>query len=136
MTELMVLPGDKKSIEQVFIEGQDIDSTIAKIREEAKNLPLDMTVRVATINARSVRELAKQRRIAKENQAKIDRQAAEAKHIEDERLARESDKSHKAKINRQALADLVGHTDLTEDQAKQVIKCIAKGLISNVSTNY
>ena len=39
MTELMVLPSDKKGIEQVFIEGQDIDSTIAKIREEAKNLP-------------------------------------------------------------------------------------------------
>ena len=45
MTELMVLPSDKKGIEQVFIEGQDIDSTIAKIREEAKNLPVDMTVR-------------------------------------------------------------------------------------------
>lgn len=45
MTELMVLPSDKKGIEQVFIEGQDIDSTIAKIREEAKNLPTDMTVR-------------------------------------------------------------------------------------------
>ncbi len=29
MTELMVLPSDKKGIEQVFIEGQDIDSTIS-----------------------------------------------------------------------------------------------------------
>lgn len=45
MTELMVLSSDKKSIEKVFIEGQDIDSTIAKIRDEAKNLPVDMTVR-------------------------------------------------------------------------------------------
>ena len=45
MTELMVLPSDKKGIEQVFIEGQDIDSTITKIREEAKNLPADMSVR-------------------------------------------------------------------------------------------
>lgn len=45
MTELMVLPSDKKGIEQVFIEGQDIDSTITKIREAAKTLPTDMTVR-------------------------------------------------------------------------------------------
>ncbi len=45
MTELMVLPEDKKGVERVFIEGQDIDSTIAKIREEAKSLPVDMTVR-------------------------------------------------------------------------------------------
>ena len=40
-----VLPNDKKGIEKVFIEGQDIDSTIAKIREEAKYLPTDMAVR-------------------------------------------------------------------------------------------
>ena len=45
MKELMVLPNDKKGIEKVFIEGQDIDSTIAKIREEAKYLPTDMAVR-------------------------------------------------------------------------------------------
>lgn len=45
MTDLMVLSSNKKDIEKVFIEGQDIDSTIAKIREEAKNLPVDMTVR-------------------------------------------------------------------------------------------
>lgn len=102
-------------------------------------------------------ELAEQRRIAQENQAKldaiaaekhaaeqaeaarqaeIDRQAAEAKRIEDERLKREADTKHKGAINRQALADLVEHADLTEDQAKLVIKCIAKRLISNVTINY
>lgn len=45
MTDLMVLSSNKKDIEKVFIEGQDIDSTITKIREEAKNLPTDMSVR-------------------------------------------------------------------------------------------
>ena len=102
-------------------------------------------------------ELAEQRRIAQENQAKldaiaaekratdqaeaarqaeIDRQAEEAKRIEDERLKREADTKHKGAINRQALADLVEHTDITEDQAKLVIKCIAKRLIANVSISY
>lgn len=102
-------------------------------------------------------EIAEQRRIAQENQAKldaiaaekraaeqaeaarqaeIDRQAAEAKRIEDERLKREADTKHKGAINRQALADLVEHADITEEQAKLVIKCIAKRLIANVTINY
>ena len=102
-------------------------------------------------------EIAEQRRIAQETQAKldaieaekraaeqaeaarqaeIDRQAAEDKRIEDERLKREADKQHKGVINRKALADLVEHTNLTEEQAKLVIKCIAKRLITNVSINY
>lgn len=102
-------------------------------------------------------ELAEQRRIAQENQAKldaiaaekraaeqaeaakqaeIDRQAAEARRIEDERLKREADTKHKGAINRQALADLVEHADITEEQAKLVIKCIAKRLIANVAINY
>ena len=102
-------------------------------------------------------ELAEQRRIAQENQAKldaieaekraaeqaeaakqaeIDRQAAEAKRIEDERLKREADTKHKGAINRQALNDLVEHTDITEEQAKLVIKCIAKRLIANVAISY
>lgn len=102
-------------------------------------------------------ELAEQRRIAQENQAKldaieaekraaeqadaarqaeIDRQAAEAKRIEDGRLKREADTKHKGAINRQALADLVEHADITEEQAKLVIKCIAKRLIANVTINY
>lgn len=102
-------------------------------------------------------ELAEQRRIAQENQAKLDaiaaekraseqaeaarqaeieRQATEAKRIEDERLKREADTKHKGAINRQALADLVEHADITEEQAKLVIKCIAKRLIANVTINY
>lgn len=102
-------------------------------------------------------EIAEQRRISQENQAKldaiaaekraaeqaeaarqaeIDRQAAEAKRIEDERLKREADTKHKGAINRKALADLVEHADITEEQAKLVIKCIAKRLIANVTINY
>ena len=102
-------------------------------------------------------ELAEQRRIAQENQAKldaiaaekraaeqaeqarqaeIDRQAAEAKRIEDDRLKREANTKHKGAINRQALADLVEHTGITEEQAKLVVRCIAKRLIANVTINY
>lgn len=112
---------------------------------------------IAADQAERALEIAEQRRIAQETQAKldaieaekraaeqaeaarqaeIDRQAAEDKRIEDERLKREADKQHKGVINRKALADLVEHTNLTEEQAKLVIKCIAKRLITNVSINY
>lgn len=94
-------------------------------------------------------ELAEQRRIAAEKQAELDkieaaerakqqeieRQQAEAARIESERLAREADKSHKAKINRQALTDLIA-IGLSDDQAKAVIKAIVTGKVSNVSISY
>ena len=94
-------------------------------------------------------ELAEQRRIAAEKQAELDkieaaerakqqeieRQQAEAARIESERLAREADKSHKAKINRQALTDLIA-IGLSDEQAKAVIKAIVTGKVSNVSISY
>ena len=64
-----------------------------------------------------------------------DLQQAEAARIESDRLAREADKNHKAKINRQALADLVA-IGLSEDQAKAVVKAIVSGKVSNVSISY
>lgn len=111
----------------------------------------------ALAKAQAEKEMAEQRRIAAEKQAEldkieaekraiaqaeaakqaeIDRQAAEAKRIEDERLAREADANHKGAINRQALADLVEYANITEEQAKLVIKCIVKRLIANVTINY
>ena len=92
-------------------------------------------------------ELSEQRRIAQEKQAELDkieaekraiaqaeaakqaeivRQQAELARVELERLAREADKEHKAKINREALACLVASSGLTEEQAKAVIVAIAK----------
>ncbi len=101
------------------------------------------------LQARRDLELAEQRRIAAEKQAELDkieaaerakqqeieRQQAEAARIESERLAREADKSHKAKINRQALTDLIA-IGLSDEQAKAVIKAIVTGKVSNVSISY
>lgn len=43
--ELMVLPEEEKALEAVFIDGSDFDPVIAKIREQAKDLPFDMTTK-------------------------------------------------------------------------------------------
>lgn len=111
----------------------------------------------ALARAQAEKEMAEQRRIAQEKQAELDkieaekraiaqaeaakqaeiaRQQSELARAEQERLKREADTKHKGAINRQALADLVEHADITEEQAKLVIKCIAKRLITNVTINY
>ena len=112
---------------------------------------------IAAEQAKRDLELAEQRRLTQENQAKldaiaaekraleqaeaakqaeIDRQTAEARRIEDERLKREADKNHKAKINRQIVNDLAEWAGLDENQAKKVVIAIAKSQISNIVINY
>ena len=134
---------------------KEAEQAVQAEREKAEDERI--AAKLAAEQAKRDLELAEQRRVAQENQAKldaeaaekraaeqaeaarqaeIDRQAAEAMRIEGERLKREADTKHKAAINRQALADLIEHADITEEQAKLVIKCIAKRLIANVTINY
>lgn len=107
--------------------------------------------------ARRDLEQAEQRRIAQENQAKqdaieaekraaelveaarlteIERQETIARNKAAQQAQREADKDHRAAINRAALSALVSHAELSDDQAKRVVTCIAKGLIKNVTVNY
>lgn len=111
----------------------------------------------ATAKAKADLELAEQRRLIQEKQAAIDAAAAESLALERvemareseakrnreaqdrllaEQQAREADKKHMATINRAALAALIENCDLLENQAKAVVKAIAKGLINNVKINY
>lgn len=110
------------------------------IKQAERDLELAEQIRIAQENQAKLDAIAAEKRATEQaeeaRQAEIDRQAAEAKRIEDERLKREADTKHKGAINRQALADLVEHADITEEQAKLVIKCIAKRLIANVTINY
>lgn len=110
------------------------------IKQAERDLELAEQIRIAQENQANLDAIAAEKRATEQaeaaRQAEIDRQAAEAKRIEDERLKREADTKHKGAVNRRALADLIEHADLTEDQAKLVIKCIAKRLIANVAINY
>ena len=83
--------------------------------EQAKR---DFSNAIAQNQAKLDAIAAEQRAEEQARQAEIDRQAAEAMRIEGERLKREADTEHKGAINRQALADLVEHADITEEQAK------------------
>lgn len=77
-------------------------------------------------------------RLAKEKQeadAKEAKRIADENKAESDRLAREADKEHRAKINNAAVDDLI-KAGLTEDDAKMVIVSIAKGLVRNVKISY
>lgn len=73
---------------------------------------------------------------AKEAEARLRREADEkaAKEAAD-LAAREADKSHRAAINRAAVAALV-RGGLSEDQAKAAVTMIAKGEVPNISISY
>ncbi|AUR84286.1 coil containing protein [Vibrio phage 1.052.A._10N.286.46.C3] len=64
------------------------------------------------------------------------RQEAERKRIADEAAGREADVAHRAGINRAAMADLINECGLEDEQAKAVVKAIAKRLIPNITINY
>jgi len=53
-----------------------------------------------------------------------------------EENARLANVEHCAKVNRKALSDLLEQTDITSQQAKQVIQAIARGRISSTKINY
>lgn len=90
-------------------------------------------------------EAAERQRVAAEKRAEEDKQraikaeqeriAAEAKRVADEASARERNKAHKAKINREALESLISG-GMSEECAKQCVTLIAQGKVANVSIFY
>ena len=75
----------------------------------------------------------------------VEREKVEAQKAAEAKAAaeREADKKYRTKINNEALRDLVLHVMndkgvgiLTEDQAKAIVSCIARGEIDHVSIKY
>jgi hypothetical protein len=68
--------------------------------------------------------------------AEQDRAERERKAAEDEERKRAANRAHSAKINNEAEACILNHTNLSAEAAEEVIKAIAKGLVSHVSIQY
>lgn len=60
---------------------------------------------------------------------------AEEQRVENERLKREADTKHKAKVNNSILKVLVSH-GISEDDAKTMIKLTVKNELPNLTINY
>lgn len=81
---------------------------------------------------------AEERAAKAEQTAKENAEREHQRQIENERIAaekREANKKHQAKINREAVADLVT-AGLTEDMAKLAVTAIAKREVSHISISY
>ena len=134
---------------------EDVDRRAAEARQREEN------AKAQAEQAKRDAELAKENQAKAEAQAKIDaeneRIAAEhrqklaveqaktdeAKRIAEEEAeqaaqakAREADKEHRVGINRAALVDLIANAEISEDDAKKVIRSIAKKQIRNISIQY
>lgn len=73
--------------------------------------------------------------VERAEQAERQRQADEAARLEAEAAAREADRAHKTKINREAVAAFVAG-GMTEEAAKQAVTLIAKRQIPNIAIAY
>lgn len=94
---------------------------------------------VALEAAQRAKEQAEQRAAVAEMVAeeKLVREAAEVKRRASAELAaREADQAHKAKVNNAAVAALVTAAGLTEQEAKRVVKAVAKKEIPAMSLAY
>lgn len=143
---------EREAIERAAREAQE--AADRKIAEEQKARLA--AIRKAEQDAESARqreaELERQRKQAeadakaaeeraakaeKEAKAKAERElAAKQAAAAEELRKREADKAHRGKINRAAVAALIEHAGLTDEQAKAVVTAIAGKKIPAVAINY
>lgn len=87
--------------------------------------------------ARIERERQQAERKQRDELERIKReQAQEAERIERERIAREQNRAHQAKINSEILSDILDNTNLSNDDAKHLIKIIINKKIRHLEVIY
>jgi len=120
---------------------------LAKLRSEAAGRAQKEREYAAASKAKEEAE-AKSKRDAEAAAQKAEEEKQAAVRAEQERAERErkaekeaerkraANRAHSAKINGEAKACLLNHTNLTAENAEEVIKAIVKGLVSHVSIQY
>lgn len=116
---------------------------LAKLKAEQDKSDAEQRLKDAEAKAKADAELAEaqakeRERIAAENAKKYaeEQQALELQRQKEEEQRRADDKQHRITVNCAALAGLIAHAELTEDQAKAVITAVAKGLVDNMKVIY
>ncbi|MBX9267248.1 hypothetical protein [Chromobacterium violaceum] len=125
--------GAKLAAERAEMERQAAEQRAkdAEDRAERERVEADKRARLAAIKAEEERVKAAGEAAAAERRRL--EQEAEAKATEERRRA--ADTAHRAKVNREALDDLMA-TGLTEDQAKAVVCAIVKQQVRHVAIQY
>lgn len=103
-------------------------------------LMMDKAMALEVIERKQQQEKHEQELIkrAKEEakQAILHQQNMEALEAKNEKTRRLADTSHKAYINNKCLESLLSNASIDEQQAKEVIKAIARNKINHVTINY
>lgn len=113
-------------------EQQVIDARLAQERAERDRIAAEERTRQAEQRAAQQAEQAAQQ--AAENERK--RIETAARQEAEEAARRAADKEHQKKFNREALADLMKHAGLSEEQGKAVILAVRAGHIQHVKIIY
>jgi len=125
-------------------EKADAEAREIALRVQAARAEQDRLDAIAKAEAAA----AKAEKDAKEAAEKAERDALEAVESERRRVAaqkaqeekeraeREADKAHRGSINSAAAAAIVAQAGVTEDQARNIVIAIAKGLIPSVKVSY
>lgn len=125
---------------------------LEKEKQEAinKQKVAEENARIATERAAQEKAASEKRAVEAAAKAEKDKKEAELKAIElemqraakirqqeeDERIKREANLKHRKNVNNEALQALVREAGLSEETAKEVVKQIALGVITNVKISY
>lgn len=115
---------------------KEAEAAEARRKAEAERAELELKLRAEQAEARARQaEADAKARAEQAAKAERDRIEAEAKAAEQERQAREANRAHCAKVNREALAALMAE-GLSEEDGKKALKAIAAGRVPRVSISY
>lgn len=105
-------------------------------KEAAERRELELKLQAERAEREKIEAQQRAERAAKETEERMAREAAAQKAAQEAETAkREADKKHKAKINNEAMAALVGG-GIDQATAKLVVTMIAKGEVPNVRISY
>lgn len=125
--------------EKADADAEELATLRAKVAEQDAKDAADRKAKAdaeAEIERRQeLREAAERAATEAAAKAKADQEAKEAAEAEAQRK-REANTSHRRKVNREAVADLVSKASMTETAAIALVTMIAKGEIANVTVNY
>jgi hypothetical protein len=127
--------------ERIKRESEEREESIERDRKAAQERAERAERDKAEAEAKSKRDAeAAAQKAEEEKQAAVraeqERAERERKAEEEAERKRAANRAHSAKINGEAKACLLNHTNLTAENAEEVIKAIVKGLVSHVSIQY
>ena len=127
----------EKAIREAEIKANTEKEAAIKAAEKEKDDAIKRAEDVEKQAAIDAEEAEKQKQIDIEAAAQAERDRIEEERLKEEQeaAAREADKSHKGKINRAIVKELL-KCDIDEAQAKKIVTAIAKNKIPNVKISY